>query len=432
MRDHDFLRLFVEQLGWDHAGGFIDIPVNGSVLRAERVAEKRGIQVFHCRLERLEIQNRRVLRSIEREIAKYAHEHILVYSDSGMSRQVWQWATWMEDRRRFLHREHPFFSARPPAELITRLTRLRFSLEEEETINIGDVLRRVKDTLDDTPDVTIFFRNPRFISESERLAKEMARGGEEPLHRFVMFHRALARWASERYLKTSIEEDDLGQIALLGLIKAARRFDPTREVAFSTYAVPWIRQSCQRYVPSHVLKIYVRPDLYWRFRRLRRRAGKWRRRGQEHRHREYLDRLMRKDELLRSHGRRVDRAWMALSLESDDDATRQASLIPDPQPTPLQTAERNDQCDAVRKCVDGLNDRDRTMIRHRFGIGCEARTLEQIGQECDVTRERVRQRVANVLSSLRFRLAAVIDLDETWHGANGSPPEADTTNNVGD
>lgn len=432
MRDHDFLRLFVEELGWDHAGGFIDVSVNGSVLRAERVAEKRGIQVFHCRLERLEIQNRRVLRRIEREIAKYAHEHIVVYSDVGMSRQVWQWATWMDDRRRFLHREHPFFSARPPAALIARVSRLRFMLAEEETVGLTDVLKRVSDTLDDTPDVAIFFRNPRFIEESERLANAMVTGEEEDLHRFVVFHSALARWASERYLKTNVEEDDLGQIAMMGLINAARRFDPTKEVAFSTYAVPWIRQSCQRFVPSHVLKVFVRPDLYWRFRRLRRRAAKWRRRGQEHRYRECLDRLMSKDELLGQHGHRVERAWTVHSLDSEDDALRQARLLLDPHPTPSQSAERNDQRDTVRRYVNGLIGRDRTIVRLRFGFDGEVKTLKEIGQECGLTRERVRQCVVEVLGSLRSSLAVIIGLDEEPHGPESSPPAADTTGDEGD
>lgn len=432
MGGHEFRRLFVEELGWDHARGSLDVPVNGSVRKAERVAEKRGIQVFHCRLERLEIQNRRVLRRIEREIAKHAHEHIVVYSDVGMSRQVWQWATWMDDRRRFLHREHPFFSARPPAALIARVSRLRFLLDEEETVGLTDVLRRVSGTLDDTPDVSIFFRNPRFIEESERLARAMVTGEEEALHRFVVFHRALARWASERYLKTNVEEDDLGQIAMMGLINAARRFDPTREVAFSTYAVPWIRQSCQRYVPSHVLKVFVRPDLYWRFQRLRRTAAKWRRRGQEHRYRECLDRLMSKDELLGKHGHRVERAWAVHSLDSEDDALQQARLLLDPKPTPSETAERNDRRDAVRRCVNGLVGRDRTIIRLRFGFDGEAKTLKEIGQECGLTRERIRQCVVNALSSLRPRLAVIVGPDETPPGPENSPRTADTMNDEGD
>ncbi|MFQ5472316.1 MAG: sigma-70 family RNA polymerase sigma factor [Dehalococcoidia bacterium] len=420
IRDHDLRRLFIEELGWDHAPGALDVHVNGSVLRAERVAYKRGVQVFHCTVERVEILNRPLLRSIERQIEKHAYEHILVYSDVDRRRQVWQWATWLEDRRRRLRREHPFRSAQPPEALLARISRLRFSLEEEGTIRITDVSKRVADTLNDVADVAYFFRNPRFVEEGERLARAMVGGGDEALRRFVEFHSQLAQWASQPYLRVGIDRDDLIQIALLGLLEAARRFDPAREVAFATYAIPWIRQSCQRYVPSHVLRILFPGNLYWRFLRLRQRAAPSRGRGGASRYRECLDRLMSEDDLLGRHGRQVERACAVMSLDSDGEAAREARRLADPYPTPLQIAATTDQREAVRRCVDALDDRNRLMVRLRYGLDGEENTLDEIGQTVGLTKERVRQCIVDVLRKLRRPLAGDETEDEVSVAANRS------------
>jgi RNA polymerase sigma factor (sigma-70 family) len=405
----DFRQLFIEELGWDNSHGSLHVPVNGTVFRLDRIAQKRGIQVFHCRLHKHYIQARPILRSIERHVAKHAHEHILIYTDNAGRRQVWQWATWLDDKRRFRHREHPFFSARPPTALGDRLARLRFTLEEEEAVSLTDAVRRVSGAFDSAPDVSVFFRNPRFIAESERLAQAMSTGGERAFHEFVLFHHALAPWAAEPYKRTGIEEDDLRQIAIMGLLHAARRYDPNREVAFSTYAVPWIRQSCQRYVPSHVLSLFIRPDMYWRFRKLRHRAERWLRWGRDDRYRQHLDRLLRKDTLLSKHGHRVERAWTVLSLDSDDAGRRQARQIRDPLPTPLEHAERLDTCEVVRRRLDHLRGRESTMVRMRFGFDGNPKTLADIGEAYGLTRERVRQRLVAALERLGRCLGDCVD-----------------------
>jgi RNA polymerase sigma factor (sigma-70 family) len=408
--EHNFRQLFSEELGWEYAHGLVQIPLNGTVFHFERIAQKRGIQALHCCLPRSHIQNRPLLRMMERHVAKHAHEHILVYTDEAGRRQVWQWATWLEDKHRLRHREHPFFSNRPPNELLERLSRLRFSLEEEDTIELTEALERVTRALDDVPDVSVFFRNPRFIEESDRLAREMTKDGSSAFHRFVLLHLALAAWAAEPYKRTEIDEDDLNQIACLGLLNAAKRFDPEREVAFSTYAVPWIRQCCQRYIPSHVLRMFIRPDMYWRFRRLQRRANRRRGRGGESAYSEHLGHLMALDRLLAKHGDLVRQAWIVLTFDSDVEARQQVRRLSDPLPMPFEIAEARDQFAAVRRCVDALSDRDRKMIRLRFGFDGPEKTLEEIGQAHGLTRERVRQCLGEAQDALRTRLVSLVDL----------------------
>lgn len=161
LREHSFRDLFIEELGWDHLGNTLRITLYERSYELLPVAQKRGLAVFQCALDRRELRDRRVLRGIQRIVAKSAHENLVIYTDSEQSRQVWQWVRTIDDGRAWFHREHPFVSHRPPEEFLRRLSSLRVRLEAEEQISLVQVIRSVADSFDRAADERLFFRNPR-------------------------------------------------------------------------------------------------------------------------------------------------------------------------------------------------------------------------------------------------------------------------------
>ena len=105
----DFKTLFVEELGWDHYISTLDVPVDGRNFALSAIAEKRGMVVFICEpLNDGSIPEYSRRRKIERQVAKSAHEHIIIYPDAGKSMQIWQWVK-REAGKPTACREHPYY-----------------------------------------------------------------------------------------------------------------------------------------------------------------------------------------------------------------------------------------------------------------------------------------------------------------------------------
>jgi hypothetical protein len=191
---HDFKALFVEALGWDHASAEHRLDADGLTFTFRLIAHKRGFQILVCEADRYTLFNRHRLRELERQIARLAHEDVIIYTCSEPRKQVWQWAVHMPDGRKLRHREHPFFTEMPPQALLTRIQGLRFSLDEEERITLADALDRARGALDTKSEHNLFVNHPKYAEQGDKLAMAMASGGIEDFHRFVLFHRRLARW----------------------------------------------------------------------------------------------------------------------------------------------------------------------------------------------------------------------------------------------
>jgi hypothetical protein len=128
LRDHRFKPLFTDLLGWEHAVATFNVAVAGRDFVFKSVAHKRGLQVLHASTDNLALINRGLLRKVQRIVSARCHEHILIFSCDGPRKQVWQWAIRMPDGRKLRHREHPFFSASPPAPFLNRISGLRFAV----------------------------------------------------------------------------------------------------------------------------------------------------------------------------------------------------------------------------------------------------------------------------------------------------------------
>ncbi len=421
---HEFRTLFVERLGWDRAQGLTAATADGVEFWFDTIAHKRGFQVFHCRADRYTMLNRSRLRTLQRQLLRVAHEHIVIFSCEEPRKQVWEWAVHLPGGRRVRHREHPFFSSSPPEDLVARLGILRFTLAEEEKVTLLDALDRVRKALDLDATLDLFAKKPWYAERSDRLALAMANGGDAAFHRFVEFHLPLAQWGAKKWGRyfSYHEDEDAEQIAAIGLMQAARRFDRDRGVQFATYASYWIRQACQRFGPEVGRLIRVPGCAARRCRDLRRRLSQL---DADH------DAAI---ELLRDSARSHPRAWRALrrynlatnvtSLSDRAAPAFRAALQLPGDGDAFAVAADIDTARVVRKAVDALDPKDALLIRLRYGIDCEPQTLEQIGVAFALTRERIRQLQAEIERRLQADLAHRLGLLPMARATRSTPCDA--------
>ncbi len=404
LADHRFAELFRDELGWDRTSGTVAIQVGERRLEFEGVAQKRGFQVLQCIADRRVLFNRGLLRQAQRQIAKAIHEHILIYSCDKPPKQVWQWAVRTPDGRRLQHREHPFFSGSPPAPLLARLRGLRFSLDEEADVTFVDALRRVRTALDAPPDLNLFAKRPWYAERSDELAVAMARGEVGARNAFILLHRPLARHISN-WLQRSfrMDADDAEQIGVIGLIEAARRFEPERGIQFSTYATHWVRQACHRYGPDAAQFIRLPPyfvqSLFPHRRRILKLASDY---GPGYANDE-LARMCAEDRWFYRRWLAVERALNVRSLSDrgEPEYLEARALQAPAEEEPLQVSLRKERLDSVRDAMACLKERERRFLRQRYGMEGRPQSLEEIGRAAGITCERVRQIIMVAKRKLR-------------------------------
>jgi RNA polymerase sigma factor (sigma-70 family) len=392
LAEHAYEHLFIECLGWDRLRSATAVTRNDATLHLTAVAQKRGVTVFHCPAHRTVLANRSLLRDVQRQIRRTHHEHILIYSCETPRKQVWQWATVLADGRRILHREHPFFSSEPPERLIERIEGLAVGIHEEEQTTLPDVLLRVRSALMPDSELNLFARHPTYAAESDRLAMAMKRGEPGALQSFVEFHMPLARKASRMLVRWfGMDPEDAEQTAMIGLMEAARRFDPERGYQFSTYASYWIRQCCQRYGLEWGMPIRMPTYVFWPCYKMAFVEAELIATHGEHGARSRFDRELTEAAITREQWECFCTA-RRLACFSDVDAPRQALLGKlDESANVERDAVTHETCDEVARNVDLLTGRQALILKMRYGIGHPEHTLEEVGDELRITRERVRQ-----------------------------------------
>lgn len=245
---HSFEHLFIESLGWDRARSALTITLRDQAFDLQPVAKKRDFIVLACPAHRVMLANRQLLRVVQREVSRTYHEHIVIYYSETPRKQVWQWMVRVPGGKRIRHREHPFFSDNPPPRLLERLKRLAISWDEEEATTLTDVLSRVREVLLPGSELELFAKWPSYAAKSDALVMAVKRGEPGAFEQFVEFHMPLARKASRMLIRWfGMTPEDAEQTAMIGLLEAARRFNPELGFQFSTYASFWIRQACQRH-----------------------------------------------------------------------------------------------------------------------------------------------------------------------------------------
>jgi RNA polymerase sigma-32 factor len=244
---------------------------------------------------------------------------------------------------------------------------------------------------------------------------------EEALHRLVNAYMRLAVSMAGKYKRYGASRADLIQEAGVGLMKAADRFDPERGVRFSTYAQWWIKASIQDYVMRNWSMVRTgsttpQKALFFNMKRVESKLEREAQQRGETLDSHQLQELvaqeigvsMRDVEMMKGRMSGGDFSLNATQT-TDEDGREWMDTLEDDSPQAAETVERNHDLDQVRNwlndAMQALSDRERYIVAQRKLVE-EPRTLESIGEELGLSKERIRQVESAALTKLRKRLEA--------------------------
>ena len=236
---------------------------------------------------------------------------------------------------------------------------------------------------------------PRLTPEEEReLARRCAQGDEEAIRKMVNANLRLVVSVAKEYSGRGVPLLDLIQEGSIGLLAAARKFDYTRDLRFSTYATKWIRQGVTRCLLNHGGAIRVPVHTAERMRKVQAAQAVLRQeQGTEPTAEEIAARVdMPREKVAELLQLSPDVCSLDVPV-GDEDKSSFGNLIEDLEaPQPQEELVRKELNDAIDRLLSNLTQRQQTILRLHFGMeDGVCHSLEEIGQKLGISKERVRQ-----------------------------------------